>query len=354
MLSFSLFASPSSRLAQGAFSPYRKCHKRRQLNLALTTLTAACYLSSSPVLAQTADSAASWPDKAVRVINPFPPGGASDLLARMVGETLQRELKQSFIIDNRPGAGGNIGADAVAKAAGDGYTLLLGLDTITTVNPFIFKSMSFKASDLRPLMVVASQGLLVSVNPKTGIKTMDQFIAKGKQQPLMLSSGGYGNPGHLASAILTHETGAKVTLVPYKGNAPATTAILAGEVDGGIVSSTAMLGHIAAGKVTPLAFTTAKRNPLAPNVPTVGELGYKNLEQGIYFVAWAPASMPDAVAQKIETALSHALQDSKLRERMRINDLNYEGQTGEAAAKFLQSLTSRYENIISATGMKME
>ena len=301
-----------------------------------------------------ADAIASWPGRAVRLVNPFPPGGASDLLARMIGESLQRELKQPFVVDNKPGAGGNIGADAVAKAAGDGYTLLLGLDTIVTVNPFIFKSMPFKSGDLRPLMIAASQGLMVAVNPGTGLKTLDQFIAQGRQKPLALASGGYGNPGHLAASILTHETGAKVDLIPYKGNAPATTAILTGEVDGGIVSSTAMLGQVKAGKVRPLAFTTARRNPLAPEVPTVGELGYKNLEQSIFFVVWAPASTPDALARKIEAALNKALQDPKLRERMLANDLSYEGQTGEAAARQLQSLAARYEKVIAATGMKAE
>ncbi len=323
---------------------------------ALAGLALLASLANLPAQAQgtTADAIASWPSRAVRIVNPFPPGGASDLLARMIGESLQRELKQPFVVDNKPGAGGNIGTDAVAKAAGDGYTLLLGLDTIVTVNPFIFKSMPFKSGDLRPLMLAASQGLLVAVNPGTGFKTLEQFIAQGRHKPLALASGGYGNPGHLAASILTHETGAKVDLIPYKGNAPATTAILAGEVDGGIVSSTAMLGQIKAGKIRPLAFTTARRNPLAPEVPTVGELGYKNLEQSIFFVVWAPASTPDALARKIEAALAKALQDPKLRERMLANDLGYEGQAGEAAARQLQSLAARYEKVIAATGMKAE
>lgn len=335
-----------------AHSPAIHAFTRR----ALAGLALLASLANLPAQAQgtTADALASWPSRAVRIVNPFPPGGASDLLARMIGESLQRELKQPFVVDNKPGAGGNIGTDAVAKAAGDGYTLLLGLDTIVTVNPFIFKSMPFKSGDLRPLMLAASQGLLVAVNPGTGFKTLEQFIAQGRQKPLALASGGYGNPGHLAASILTHETGAKVDLIPYKGNAPATTAILAGEVDGGIVSSTAMLGQIKAGKIRPLAFTTARRNPLAPEVPTVGELGYKNLEQSIFFVVWAPASTPDALARKIEATLAKALQDPKLRERMLANDLGYEGQAGEAAARQLQSLAARYEKVIAATGMKAE
>ena len=335
------------------FPPLIPAQRRQSLKVVTALLLSSCLLGTA-AHAQSNNDEAQWPQKAVRLVNPFPPGGASDLLTRMLAENLQRELKQPFVVENKPGAGGNIGSDAVAKAAGDGYSMVLGLDTLVTVNPMIFKSMPFKPADLRPLMVVASQGLLVAVNPKTGIKTLDQFIAKGKQTGLQLSSGGYGNPGHLAAALLTHETGAKVELVPYKGNAPATTAILSGEVDGGIVSATAMLGHVAAGKVVPLAFTTAQRNPLAPSVPTVSELGYKNLEQSIYFVLWAPANMPDPLAQKIEAALTRALQDPKLQERMRVNDLKPEGQTGAAAAQLLQTLAARYQKVIQATGMKME
>ena len=319
-----------------------------------TAVAIALLSSHAPAQTTTDTGATQWPTKTVRIVNPFPPGGASDLLTRIVAESLQRDLKQAFIVDNRPGAGGNIGADAVAKAPGDGYTLLLGLDTIVTVNPFIFKTMPFKANDLRPLMIVASQGLLVAVNPKTGIKTLDQFIAKGKESSLTLSSGGYGNPGHLASAIFAQETGAKVELIPYKGNSPATTAILAGEVDGGIVSATAMLGHISTGKVVPIAFTTAERNALLPNVPTVAELGHKNLEQSIFFVLWAPASMSDALAHKIESSLRKALQDTKIRDRMRTNDLQYRGDTSADTTQMLQSLSTRYQKIVTSAGMKVD
>ena len=299
-------------------------------------------------------NAASWPSKPVRMVVAFSPAGAADILARSLGEVLQRELKQPFVVDNRPGAGGNIGTDNAAKAPADGYTVLVGIDTTFTVNPFIYKSMPFKNSDLRAVMLIASQGMMVAVNPKTGMKTLEQFIDRGKKEGLTLSSAGYGTPGHLASAILTHETGAKVSHVPYKGNAPASTAIISGEVDGGIISSSALLGQVTAGKVTPLAVTTAKRNPLVPNVPTVAELGHKNLEQEVLFALWVPAATPEPLVFKIQSALEKAMKDTQLRERMRSNDLVYEGLTGELAAKRLQTTTERYKSVIQATGMKME
>lgn len=295
-----------------------------------------------------------WPSKPVRIMVALAPGGAADLLARSVGEVMQRETGQPFVVENRPGAGGNIGASAVAKAAGDGYQMFIGLDTTLTVNPLIYKSMPFKNSELRPVMLIASQGMLISANVQTGIQSLEQFIAQGKKGALNLSSAGYGTPGHLGATILAHSTGAKPNHVPYKGNAPATTAILSNEVDGGIMSSTAMLPHLESGKIAPLAVTTRQRNPLLPKVPTVAELGYPSLEQEVLFAAWVPQSTPEALVQKIQAQLESAMKDPKLQERMRANDLFYEGLVGDAAAQRIQATADRYRQVIQATGMKME
>ena len=317
---------------------------------------ALCLGATGLTQAQTVDQAAidAWPNRPVRMVVGFAAAGGADILARLMGEVLQRELKQPFVVDNRPGAGGNIGADAAAKATPDGYTLLLGIDTTFTVNPYIYKTMPFKYGDLRPVMLIGAQGLMVAVNPKSGFKTLEQFLDKGKKEGLTLASAGYGTPGHLAAGILTHETGAKVNHVPYKGNAPASTAILSGEVDGGVISASAMVGPVQAGKVVPLAVTTRQRNPLVPKVPTVGELGHKNLEQEVLYALWVPAAMPEPLVQKIQKALETAFKDSKLRERMAVNDIHYEGLTGPAAAKRLQDQADRFKQVIQATGIKME
>lgn len=306
------------------------------------------------VPAQPAGDAAAWPAKAVRLIVPFAPGGAADLIARGLGEVLQRETRQPFVVENRPGAGGNIGAGAVAKAPGDGYQWLVGLDTTLTVNPLIYKSMPFRNSELRPVMVMASQGMLVAVSPQTGIQSLEQFIAHGRKSTLNLGSAGYGTPGHLGATILAHSTGARVNHVPYKGNAPATTALLSNEVDGGIISSTALLPHLPGDKVVPLAVTTRQRNPLLPQIPTVGELGHKALEQEVLFAVWLPQSTPEPLVQKIQAQLERAIKDGKLQERMRANDLFHEGLTGDAAAQRLQAVADRYRVVIQAAGMKME
>ena len=331
--------------------------RRRLLQPSLALLLGAGALGpASSSFAQPVNEAAiaAWPNKPVRVVVAFSPAGGADILARSIGEVLQRELKQPFVVDNRPGAGGNIGSDNAAKAAGDGYNMLIGIDTTFTVNPHIYKSMPFKNSDLRPVMLIASQGMMVAVSPKTGLKTLDQFLERSKKQGLTLSSAGYGTPGHLASAILTHETGAKVTHIPYKGNGPASTAVLAGEVDGCIISSSAMIGQVNAGKVIPLAVTTRQRNPLVPNVPTVGELGHKNLEQEVLYALWVPVSTPEPLVKKIQAALESAAKDPQLRERMAANDFYFEGLAGDAAAKRLQATADRYKTVIKSTGMKME
>jgi tripartite-type tricarboxylate transporter receptor subunit TctC len=196
---------------------------------------------------------------------------------------LQRETKQPFVVENRTGAGGNIGADYVAKAAADGYTMLIGLDTSFTVNPLIYKSMPFKNGDLRPVMVFASQGMLMAVSPKTNIKTLEQFIARGKDKGLTRLRRLW-NPGHLASSILTYATGAKVNHVPYKGNAPATLAMLSGEVDGGVISSTAMLlPHVTTGKDHGAGGDHGPAQPLAAGSPLGGRAGTQGAAAGSAF-----------------------------------------------------------------------
>jgi tripartite-type tricarboxylate transporter receptor subunit TctC len=297
---------------------------------------------------------APYPDKPVKFINSFPPGGPSDILARAIGEVLTAQLHQPFVIENKAGASGNIGADAVAKAPADGYTVLVGIDTTLTVNPHIYKSMPFKPADLKPVMVMASSGLLVGVNPKTGFKTMKDLVAGAKSKPLSFSSAGAGSPGHLGIAVFEEATGATLTHVPYKGNTPAVVAVISGEVDGGILATPGMLPHVKAGKITALAVTSRQRSKLAPDIPTVGEAGIPALEQEVLYVMSVPAATPDAVVQVLQKAVADALARPELQTRMLNLDLQYEGVTGAAASKRLADLSEHYARVIQATGLKVE
>jgi tripartite-type tricarboxylate transporter receptor subunit TctC len=322
----------------------------KKLSIRLLATIACAVLVAGSAAAQTA----AWPSKPVKFINTFPPGGPIDILVRSVGEVMQKQLNQAFVIENKPGAGGSIGADVVAKAPADGYTVMWGIDTTFTVNPHIYKNLPYKNADLKPLVVVASSGLLVGVHPSTGYKTMQDLVAAGKTKPLNFSSGGSGSPGHLAVELFTDAAGIKLAHIPYKGNTPAVLAIVAGEVDGGVLATPGMLPQVKAGKITALAVTSRKRSGLAPEVPTVAEAGLKELENEVVYVAMVSSATPEPVVQALQKAVLDALTQSEVQKRIASIDMEYEGLTGSAAAKRLADLYERYGRVIKATGMKVE
>jgi len=295
-----------------------------------------------------------WPHKAVKFVNSFPPGGPSDILARAVGDVLQKQFNQPFVIDNKAGAAGNVGADLVAKSPGDGYTLLWGIDTTHTINPHIYKTMPFKDSDLKPLVVVSSSGLLLGVHPSTGIKTAQDFLKAARERSLNFSSGGNGSPGHLWVNTANIGAATRLVHVPYRGNTPAVTAVLAGEVDGGTLATPGMLPHVKAGKITALAVTSRKRSRLAPEVPTMAEIGLKDLESEVLYVVMAPGTTPEPLMQTMAKAITDALARPELQARLSDLDMAYEGLSGSAAASRLKKLSDQYGRIIRATGMKVD
>jgi tripartite-type tricarboxylate transporter receptor subunit TctC len=309
-------------------------------------------LMHAPTRAQSAN--APYPYKTVRFVNNFPPGGPSDILARSLAEALQSSLKQTFIVENKAGAGGNVGADAVAKSPPDGYTVLFGIDTAFTVNPHIYKTLPFKPSDLKPLLVMGSSGLLIGAHPSTGFKTLRDLVAAGKTRPLNFSSGGNGSPGHLAVEVFMDAAGIQIQHVPYKGNTPAVTAVVAGEVDAGVLATPGMLPHVKAGRIHALAVTSRQRSKMAPDLPTVAEVGLKELELEVLYVAMVPSATPDAVVQILQNAMKEALLRPDIQARLANLDLFYEGLLGEAAQKRMNDLSTRYARIVKATGMQPE
>lgn len=318
--------------------------RRALLGLALATALAAPALH-----AQT-----TWPTQTVRFVTNFPAGGPADILARSVSQVLQEQLKQNFVVDNKPGAAGNIGAADAAKATPDGNTLLFGIDTTFTINPHLYPKQGFKTTDLKPVIIMASSGLLIGVHPSTGLKTLQQLVEQSKSKNFNFSSAGSGSPGHLAVEVFAEATKHRLGHIPYRGNTPAVTAVLAGEVDGGVLATPGMLPHVKTGKITALAVTSRQRSALAPEIPTVGELGFKGLEQEVLYVVMAPAAMPDALVQQIAKAIADALQRPDVKTRLTGLDLFYEGLTGNAASKRLADLNARYGAIVKATGMKVE
>ncbi|CAN1514168.1 PBP2_Bug_TTT domain containing protein [Burkholderiaceae bacterium] len=324
--------------------------KHRHAFLRTVALAIACISPFATALAQ----APSFPSKPVKLINSFPPGGPSDVLARALAEAMQLSLKQTFVVENKPGAGGNLGADLVAKSAPDGHTVLIGIDTTFTINPAIYKNIPYKLTDLKPVMVIASSGLLLGVNPSTGIKTMNDLIARGRGKGLTFSSGSNGSPGHLAAEILGDAAKVKVIHVPYKGNTPAVTAVVAGEVDGGVLATPGMLPFVKADKMNALAVTSRKRSALAPDIPTVAEVGLKELSLEVLYVAMVPAATPPEVMTVLQKAMADALARPDIKARLEAQDLVIEAETGSAAAQHLENLRNRYAPIIKSTGMQIE
>ena len=297
---------------------------------------------------------AAWPQKPVKFVNSWPAGGPSDILARAVGGVLQKQFNQPFVIDNKPGAAGMVGADLVAKSAPDGHTLLWGIDTTHTINPHIYKSMPFKEDDLKPLVILSSSGLLLGVHPSTGFKSVKDLLQAARQRNLNFSSGGNGSPGHLWVNMINESAGTRLIHIPYRGNSPAVMSVVSGEVDGGTLATPGMLPQVKGGKINALAVTSRQRSPLAPEVPTVSELGLRDLESEVSYVVMVPGNTPEPLMQSLSQAILGAMARPELQNRLKELDMAYEGLTGSAANKRLQQLSNRYGRIIRATGMKVD
>ena len=322
-------------------------HKSFLRTCLLASLT---LLISSTAIAQNAP----WPSKPVKFVNSWPAGGPSDVLARAVGDVLQKQFGQAFVVENKPGAAGGVGADLVAKSMPDGYSLLWGIDTTHTINPHIYKSMPFKEADLKPLVVISNSGLLLGVHPSTGYKTVKDFMQAARERSLNFSSGGNGSPGHLWVNMSNVSAATRLVHVPYRGNSPAVMAVVSGEVEGGTLATPGMLPQVKGGKVTALAVTSRKRSRLAPDIPTVAEAGFKDLESEVLYVVMAPGNTPEPLMQTMAKAITDALNRPELQARLNDLDMAYEGLTGTAANARLKKLSDQYGRVIRATGMKVD
>ncbi|WP_418320889.1 Bug family tripartite tricarboxylate transporter substrate binding protein [Piscinibacter sakaiensis] len=316
---------------------------------ACVALAAAATFAALPAAAQNG-----FPNKPIRIVVGFAPGGPTDMIARAVGQKMSASLKTNVIVENKPGAGGNIAAGDVARADADGYTVLFGIDTTFTINPALYASMPFAPDALKPLSIIASSGLLVGTHPAVGAKTLADLVAKAKKDAVTFSSAGNGSPGHFAAEIFGDATGGKIIHIPYKGNAPAVLAVLSGEVNAGILATPGMVPHVKAGKITPLAVTSRRRSQVMPDVPTVAEAGVKELEFEVLQVAMLPAATPPAVVEVLSKAISDALQQPDLKNQLAQLDSIIENQSGAAAQQRLDAAKTRYARIVKSTGMKSE
>ncbi|WP_298234356.1 tripartite tricarboxylate transporter substrate binding protein [uncultured Azohydromonas sp.] len=314
----------------------------------MTTLSRRRLLAASAwtLLAGTA-AAQSFPSKPITLVAPFPAGGPLDVVARALGEQLAAGLKQPVVVDNRSGATGNIGAQAVARAPADGHTLLLTIDTSLTANPTLYgKRMGFDVErDLRPVATTASFSQMLVVTPASGIQDFKGFMERARKG-LNYGSAGNASPGHLTMEALGSLIGGELNHVPYRGNAPAVTDLLGGQIPAGFVAIPSVAQHVDGGKLKALAVSGSKRSPLAPQVPTIAELGYAGATTDFSFVLMAPAGTPDGVVKRLHEETVRALAQETVVQRLRALDL-VSAPTGPGqTASLLREGRARWARVI--------
>jgi tripartite-type tricarboxylate transporter receptor subunit TctC len=301
--------------------------------------------------------AQNYPDRPIHLIAPFPAGGLADVLARSVGDEISKTLGQPVIVENRAGAGGTVGADAVDKAAPDGYTLLMSSAGILTANPFLYTTMPFDAATaFIPISNVADMPMMVVVNPKVEAKTLGELVAFARAQPgkLTFGSPGIGTTGHLGLALLMHAANVKITHVPYRGAAPAITDLIAGQIDGVVDNPPTVLQHIEGGRLRALAVAAKTRMPQLPNLPTAAESGVANYEANSWFGIVAPAGTPPAIVARLHKEIVAALRAPVMQERFAKSGARLVGNSPEEFAAQIRTERVKWGEIIRAANIKAE
>jgi len=310
--------------------------RRRRLLVAASALLGALTVAQ----AQTA-----WPGKPVRVLLPFPPGGPSDMVIRLAAEKMQIALKQPIVIDNKPGAGGNLGSAEVARAAPDGSTWLWGTDTLVTVNPHVYKQLGFKVEDLQPVTLGTTFSQTLVCNPALGVKTLNEPIAKARAEKLSYASGGAGVPGHLSMELLQSMAGFEMVHVPYKGPAPATQDVVGNQVPCGLLAGPTVLPHVRSGKLVALAVSGQARSPTLPDVPTIAEAGVPGYAADFSLVMFAPRGTPQPIIEQFRQAFVDALKAPDVTEKLRASDQVVVGSTSAQAAAVLAADSKKWGDV---------
>ena len=324
--------------------------------------TAACRASGLVAIALALATAApalclaqsAWPDKPVRIIVPLPPGGPSDIVLRSAIDKMQPVLKQPLIVDNKPGAAGNLGASEAVRAAPDGYTWLWTTDTLLTVNPHTYQRLGFKPEDLQPVMRASAFSQTLVCNPGVGVKTVADMVKRAKDKPMSYASGGAGSPGHLVTELFASTAGITMTHVPYKGPAPAMQDVMGGQVECGFLAGPTVLPQVRAGKLVALAVSGARRSALLPDVPTVAESGYPGFDATFSLVLFAPRGTPAAIVNAMHSALSAALNTPDVVEKLHLSDQDVVAATPEQTAARLAGDSKTWGEVARRIGLRQD
>ncbi len=305
---------------------------------------------AAPVAAQ------SYPDHVIRLIVPFPPGGGNDTLGRLVAQRLSSTLGQQVIVDNRVGAGGNLGTEQAARAKPDGYTLMLGFVANMAMTPSLGKVNYDPLTSFAPISMVAQGYQIISVNPAFPAQSIKDLIAMAKAKPgtLNYGSGGSGSPLHLVGELFKLRTGTDIQHIPYKGSPQATTAVLAGETQLVFGSVVATLPFVKTGKLRALAVTSPKRIAAAPDVPTLNELGYPGIEASSWYGLYAPSGTPPAIIARINAEIVKLAQDPDYREQLGKQGQEAISSTPEELARFMRSEFDTWSRVIKTAHIKAD
>jgi tripartite-type tricarboxylate transporter receptor subunit TctC len=299
-----------------------------------------------------AANAQTYPTKPVRLVVSAAAGGPLDIVGRALADRMSVSLKQPVVVENRSGAGGNLAADGVSKSAPDGYTLLLLLSTTLTVNPHLYKDLTF---NLKPITIVNYSTQMVVVHPSVPANNLAEFVAWAKKEgPVTYGHAGNGSPSHLVMEYFRLRAGFETVPVPYRGAAPMAADLLAGQYKAAFGSTANLLPQVAAGRLRALAVSTPERSPLAPDVPTVAESGYPGFSLTTDFVLLAPGGTPEEIVTQIEREARQVLGDQELRDSLRRQDIWVVGSTPAEAAARIKAGCELWADVVKRTGMKVD
>jgi len=316
----------------------------------------ACGIAALAALSFSHAGAQTYPSKPVRFVVPYPPGGVNDIVARLIGQRMTSALAQPWIVDNRPGRGGNIGSDHVAKSPTDGYTLVHGGMGSLTLGPFLGKVPYDTLRDFTPITLTARAPNVIAVHPSLPARTVKELIALARARPdeLNYATAGVGSTPHLTAALFVTMAGIRMTHVPYKGGAPATTDLVAGQIPIGFAPIASLLPHVVSGRVRGLGVTSAERSPSLPSLPTVAEAGLADFEMNPWFGVLGPAGLPQEVVAKLNGELVRILRSPDIATQFGAQGVEPAHSTPAEFLGVIKSDLAKWGKVITAAGIKAE